>query len=297
MRRSFIRALAVVLCLATSSVQAAYWVEAMAGPAGSCQLLRDGKPAELRTLMLLRENDRITLAGQCSVVLAGTTDDHIRITAANSPYDVPDAEPAPTALQNIEDWVVSWYNSQSEKALTEVAAVSRGDTAPAAPVLLEAVDSERNMLLAGTRSLEVRWTGGVGPYLVTLTDMRGQLVAKAEVTPSREKAVALSGATLSLPALQVADYELRVKAAESAQSVRIAVVPATQEPKTAASMLAPGVPEHIRQSYRAISLGSLYEWRFQALQIAAAYHLDSILERLVAGDFPELPTADPAKPH
>lgn len=294
MRNRIQPVLVAFLLLASGAAQAAYWVESIAGPAGNCQLVRDGQTGALKVLMLLRERDRISTAEGCVVVLAGASNERLKVTPENSPFVVPTGDVPPTVLENIADWVVSWYNNQSRQEFSQVSAVVRGTPISMLPVLIEGAGSERNKMLAGTRSVAIRWTGGTPPYTITMVDSRDQAIATYSAGAAKDDAGGVHGAALAVPELRMGDYQIRVRDEQSTDSIRLTVVPESEEPANAAMFRTSDMPDNIRQSYRAIVLASLPEWRFQALQVAAANGLESIAERLILSDFPEPPAMAPA---
>jgi len=293
MRRLVSACLGSFLLLVTGAAQAAFWVEAISGAAGSCRVVRSGRASDLQVLMLLRDRDRITLAEGCIVDLVGPRNSRTRLTITDSPFEVPAGDAPPSALQNVQDWVVAWYNRQSAQQLSQVSAVARSPTVAVVPVLIEPMSLDRSKLLLGTRSIQVRWTGGKSPYVVTMADASGKVIARGESTAASEPPDGIHLAELDLPELQLANYQIRVEDAQSTDLIRLTVVPPAEEPAMTAVPTAGDVPENIRQSYRAIFLASRQEWRFQALQIAAANDLDTIVQRLVLGDFPEAPPGGP----
>lgn len=264
---------AVGLCsllLWLAGANAAHWVIDFKGDPSDITLRRAGADVPLKRLMVLKPGDEITVAGtDAAITIDGDTDDRRVVTAAESPFVVPESSPPPGLLGNIRGWAESWWNTKGNQSTTTTIAVSKGDLDPE----LQYFGGEDVRVLAGTRHLYVSWQGGLAPFDVELASDAGETIAVAEGVEDFE-------AVLPDVELSPGAYNLRIFAGGSPDIGKFVVVDEEQLPARAQEILALPVPDEVRFGHLALYLSTDDAWRFEARQLAHRYNLGGLVDTL-----------------
>jgi hypothetical protein len=273
----------VCLMLAAAAAEASFWISDFTGPAENYRLKRADKVMQPEQLMLLQAGDMIFVDDEDgSMVLVNERDEHTVLTRMRSPFTVPVSREPPGLLANIGGWVVGWWSTRASQSSITVSAVSKGELDPVPRVAVR----KDNRLLAGNRAVRVAWLGGSPPFAVELRTSAGELLAQVE---------SVSGYAVTLPACELeqgTELQLNISGTLGESVFHIAVVNDDQLPPSAQSVMGLDVPEQVRFGHLAFLLSAYENWRFEAMQLAHNYQLDQLEQRLLTGDWPEMPPSE-----
>jgi hypothetical protein len=140
----------------------------------------------------------------------------------------------------------------------------------ALPLAAPLLDAPSNSVLAGQRSLYLRWVGGVGPFAISLQDSTGRVLARRSGLGVRET-------TLPTAALLPGTYRLEITQAAGLQPPGIAedkliVQAADSRPAMPPELAAANLPASVRALFYADFLVAQGDgrWTLEAAQIVAA---------------------------
>ena len=265
------------LLLAATGASGSYWVSDILDADAQCRVVRTDGAVAIQQLMLLQSGDTIVIDDpRARITIVNEQNEYLTLTIDNTPFVVPESDAAPRLLVNVRNWVASWWNTRGNQSTSTMAAVSKGGLTPQILV----AGSRYNLLLSGTRVLQVAWSGGIEPFDVSLTTEAGELLShRAGVT----------GNLLRLPevSLQDGQLRLRVAAGDAASTVGLTVVGREALPAVAAAIMDLEVPDEIQFGHLAMVLSAYGQWRFEALQLADEHGLTQLALELLAGNHPE----------
>jgi len=255
-------------------------VQSLSGDAGQYQLVRDDTVLGLQPLKVLKAGDVVKVTGpQAALSLVGDDGKVVTVTAGNSPFVVPQAEPRGW-MDNAMLAALDWYQGVSNETVQTVSLVTRGQGQ--GPVQLLGMDLDENLIPAGSGEIRFRWDGGSAPYRVDLLDAEGRLMAGSEVT-GRE----FSYLSDALPA---GDYRIRVQSLgdtppqldeQGFTAINPAELPAEVRQLQASEMVDP-----LRRHLSAVLLAQYPEWRFASLQLSLAADDSRLSDALLFGAVP-----------
>ena len=268
-------AIAAGFVFTASSVfaQGSYWISDFNGSSAGYRVLRNDDAIAVVQLMLLQTGDRVVVDDPAGRIVVVDDRNVVHdITAATSPFVVPEYGDPPGLLTNLRDWISSWWETRGEQSTTTMAAVSKAGLEPE----LSAASAGPNFLRAGPRDLHVSWAGGIGPFSVELIDGSGSPIASRS---------GIDGRSTVLPGLDLrpGGYRLAVAAGGAHHVADIVVVGDSELPETGRALLAQELPERLGLGYLAMFLAAYENWRFEALQLAHAYDLAELRDDLRAG--------------
>ncbi|MDO9117617.1 MAG: hypothetical protein Q7U39_06655 [Nitrospira sp.] len=157
------------------------YVEQLVGPISEIHLERDGAPVALALLLPLQTGDRVTVNGAGNEL-------HMRlgtrpqvITAATSPFQIPEIEVPPGFLTRLGSTLVAVgkrLTTQYVHSSVPVSTSSRGKDAPLAMTLVEDGVSR---ISPNRADLFIAWDGGTAPYVVRIRGKMKGDIARQEV--------------------------------------------------------------------------------------------------------------------
>jgi len=255
-------------------------VQSLAGDAAQYQLIRGKDPQPLRPLSVLKPGDRIQVAGEQGVLsLLGDDGKVITVTAANSPFVVPQVE-SRGWMDNAMLAALDWYQGVTDDTVQTVSLVSRGQGE--GPVQLLGMDLEENLLPTGSGEIRFRWDGGSAPYRVDLLGADGRLMAGIEVMEREYRYLR--------DALPAGDYRIRVQSLGDTQpqvdEQGFTVIDPAELPAEVRQLQASEMVDPLRRHLSAVLLAQYPEWRFASLQLSLAADDSRLSDALLFGTVP-----------
>lgn len=238
------------------TVSAEMLVQDLEGDAGQYQLLRDGQEQPLFVLSVLQAGDVVKLrSAQGRVTLVGEGGEVTVVDAGNSPFRIQQAEQRGW-MDNALASALDWYRGVSAQQTEMVSLVTRDVSGGA--LQIQGMAARRNLVPVGMAPLHFRWSGGRGPFTVTVLDAKLRVVLQDTVS---EPAFT---ARQSLPAGR---YIVRVEGKGSEHEQRFTV---TERPLPDAVLAldAQGLDSGLHEHLAAVMLARSRVWRFTALQFA-----------------------------
>jgi hypothetical protein len=164
--------------------------------------------------------------------------------------------------------VLAGADARADRA---AAMASRGESSAPMALDVPALAAPSARLVAGERSIYLRWVGGVGPFTVTLQERKtGRVVARQAGISAREvwlPKARIDPGNYRLELRQAAGQELLAVAEEN-----LVVEPATALPAPAPALARAELPADVRAIFRADQLVAFEDgrWTLEALQQVAA---------------------------
>ena len=171
-------------------------IESIDGPVSSYVLEQQGKPVQVGFLVPVYVGDKIEIKKPNHILelfLGGHQ--RVRVTYKDSPYIVKNVGEVPTLQTNIVQAGINLTGEHESKCNPEticdpVDAGIRGQT-HGDDLLMPLLEDNPSQMVAGKRSLYLRWFGGESPYQVTISE-NGQLLTSKSVNDQWIKTQALS---------------------------------------------------------------------------------------------------------
>ena len=271
------RTVATILLLSGTAAYGSYWVSEFEGPAEQYSVVRDNETIAISQLMLLQSADIINIDSPGGrLLLVDERNERHELTAANTPFDVPESKAPPQLLINVRNWVASWWNTRGNQSTSTMAAVSKGGLEPE---ILVATSGD-NFVLSGIREIHIAWHGGIGPFDLSIMSESGKLLG-------RRTGISSFSASLPEVALHEGQHNMKVAAGGAETNIILTAVGREQLPDLAEAILNLDLPDEIRFGHLAMLLSAYSHWRFEALQLAQNYNLTQLELDLLSGNFPE----------
>ncbi len=296
MRKGMQKWLLGMMLVVAVPADAEIWVKDFQGQPEQYQLQRNGKNQKIRHYLVLNNGDQIIVKGKWLELESGDGT-VVPVKPSDSPYQVLDADKAPSVLTNLVSWAGEWFKKKvddgtAQPEITVVAVVTRSlaRRTEIAPITLPLTPKEPVRLVAGLRPVHLAWKGGAPPFRVQLIgrDNKGLVFNQQGLMEPRYESP-LVKLTPGIYRLTIADQDRNI-------NVELEVVASKGVPKPPAELAATASADSARETIYALWLSAQgKQWILEAYQRAVLWQNQYLPARwlmysLEKGVRPEPPT-------
>lgn len=245
------------------------YVEQLVGPISEIHIERDGTPVALALLLPLQTGDRVTVNGAGNEL-------HMRlgtrpqvITAANSPFQIPEIEVPPGFLTRLGSTLVAVGKRLTTQYVHSSVPVSTSSRGKDGPLTIALVEDGISRISPNRADLFIAWDGGTAPYVVRIRGKMNGDIARQEVGDSTR-------ARLTLPSggIQTGTIQIVVQDSKGATTRKtFDVVSPSALPTTPTELTMSDLPSELRAVLLADSLLQTNRrmWKLEAYQLIAPF--------------------------
>jgi len=179
------------------------YVEQLVGPVSEIHIERDGTPVALALLLPLQTGDRVIVNGAGNEL-------HMRlgtrpqvITAANSPFQVPEVEVPPGFLTRLGSTLVAVGKRLTTQYVHSSVPVSTSSRGKDGPLTIALVEDGVSRISPNRTDLFIAWDGGTAPYVVRIRGRMKGDIARQEVGDSTRARLTLPAGGIQTGTIQI----------------------------------------------------------------------------------------------
>ena len=179
------------------------YVEQLVGPISAIHIERDGTPVALALLLPLQTGDRVTVNGAGNEL-------HMRlgtrpqvITAANSPFQIPEIEVPPGFLTRLGSTLIAVGKRLTTQYVHSSVPVSTSSRGKDGPLTIALVEDGVSRISSHRTDLFIAWDGGTAPYVVRIRGKLSGDVARQEVEDGTRARVTLPAGGIQTGTIQI----------------------------------------------------------------------------------------------
>jgi hypothetical protein len=245
------------------------YVEQLVGPISEIHIERDGTPVALALLLPLQTGDRVTVNGAGNEL-------HMRlgtrpqvITAANSPFQIPEIEVPPGFLTRLGSTLVAVGKRLTTQYVHSSVPVSTSSRGKDGPLTIALVEDGVSRISPNRADLFIAWDGGTAPYVVRIRGKMNGDIARQEAGDSTRARVTLPAGGIRTGTIQIVVQDSKGATTRKAFDV----VSPSALPTTPTELTMGDLPSELHAVLVADSLlqTNRRTWKLEAYQLIAPF--------------------------